>query len=305
MLLFKYLLILTGYGLIVWSLATVSKNLYKVVQYHRQLRKASPDNQPLKPQLNWTTAKWALPVAWLPILMASGIAVVPSGMGGVRVSQTSGTRPGTLYPGVHLVTPLVESIALYDTRDQVLTTAASKDGLEALPKKKDTSGKDEPDGKKPEVFTVQSKEGMSIRMAITVRYKLDPKRLDFIHSNLPHPVEKEIVPPVVSAVFRELAPNYSVREIFALKREELRQAASVRLTEKLGPDGIIVKEVMLRDIQLPPEYAKDLEALLLKEQQDEQMGVETDMKAKQVRIAELEAEAQKIQQVKQDRKSVV
>ena len=135
-------------------------------------------------------------------------------------------------------------------------------------------------------------------MAITVRYKLDPKRLDFIHSNLPHPVEKEIVPPVVSAVFRELAPNYSVREIFALKREELRQAASVRLTEKLGPDGIIVKEVMLRDIQLPPEYAKGLEGLLLKEQEDEQMGVETDMKAKQVRIAELEAEAQKIQQVK-------
>ncbi|HEV2960833.1 MAG TPA: SPFH domain-containing protein [Candidatus Angelobacter sp.] len=298
MLLFKYLLILTGYGLIVWSLVTVFKNLYKVVQYHRQLRKANPDNQPVKPQLNWATAKWALPVAWLPILIASGIVVVPSGMGGVRVSQTSGTRPGTLYPGVHVVTPLVESVALYDTRDQVLTTASSKDGLEASSKKKDTSGKDEPDGKKPEVFTVQSKEGLSIGMAITVRYKLDPKKLDFIHSNLPHPVEKEIVPPVVATVFRELAPNYSVREIFAGKREEMRQAASARLIEKLGPDGIIVKEVMLRDIQLPPEYAKGLEGLLLKEQEDEQMGVETDMKAKQVRIAELEAEAQKIQQVK-------
>ncbi|HEV2986910.1 MAG TPA: SPFH domain-containing protein [Candidatus Angelobacter sp.] len=298
MLLFKYLLIFTGYGLIVWSLATVSKNLYKVVQYHRQLRKASPESQPEKPRLNWTTAKWALPAAWLPILIASGIVVVPSGMGGVRVSQASGTRPGTLYPGVHVVTPLVESVALYDTRDQVLTTASSKDGVEASSKKKDTTGKGESDEKKPEVFTVQSKEGLSIGMAITVRYRLDPKRLDFIHANLPHPVEKEIVPPVVATVFRELAPNYSVREIFATKREEIRQAASARLVEKLGPDGIIVKEVMLRDIQLPVEYAKGLEGLLLKEQEDEQMGVETDMKAKQVRIAELEAEAQKIQQVK-------
>ena len=298
MLLLKYLLILTGYGLIALALANVSKNIYKVVQYHLQSRKKSPENQPAWPQLNWTTAKWALPVAWLPILLAAGIVVVPSGKGGVRVSQTSGTRPGTLYPGVHFVTPLVESIALYDTRDQVLSTSSSRDGLESSSKKNGTGGKDEPDGRKPEVFTVQSKEGLTIGMAITVRYKLDPRRLDFIHSNLPHPVEKEIVPPVVAAVFRELAPNYTVREVFATKREEIRQTASARLTEKLGADGILVKEVMLRDIQLPPEYAKGLEGLLLKEQEDEQMGVETDMKAKQVRIAELEAEAQKIQQVK-------
>src|SRR5581483_11328920 len=149
MLLFKYLLILTGYGLILWSLAIVFKNLYKVVQYHLRLRKAGPENQPVKPHLNWTTAKWALPLAWLPILIASGIVVVPSGMGGVRVSQASGTRPGTLYPGVHVVTPLGESVALYHPRDQVLTTASSKDGLEPISKKKDTTGKPEPEEKKP------------------------------------------------------------------------------------------------------------------------------------------------------------
>jgi hypothetical protein len=56
---------------------------------------------------------------------------------------------------------------------------------------------------------------------------------------------------------------------------------------------------MLRDVQLPPEYAKGLEGLLLKEQENEGLGVETEMKAKQVKIAELEAEAAKTQQVKQ------
>ncbi len=48
-----------------------------------------------------------------------------------------------------------------------------------------------------------------------------------------------------------------------------------------------MKEVMLRDIQLPPEYAKGLETLLLKEQQNDRMGVETEIQQKQVRIAEL------------------
>ena len=58
---------------------------------------------------------WRRPVALgtaacLPLLMAASIVVVPSGMGGVRISQIRGTLPGTLYPGVHFVTPLVDSV---------------------------------------------------------------------------------------------------------------------------------------------------------------------------------------------------
>ena len=283
MLLLKYLLLTTGYGLLAWGVAISLNNLVKVVQYHLQLRRGVPENKPEKPHLSWTTAKWTLLGAWLPIILASGIVVVPSGMGGIRVSQTSGTRPGTLYPGVHFVVPMVDSVVLYDLRDQLLTTSTSKATAD----------------KKAEPFTVQSKEGLSIGLAIAVRYKLDPRRLDFIHSNLPQPVQTEIVPPVVTSIFRELAPSYTVREVFATRREEIRSAAAQRITKKLGDDGIIVKEVMLRDIQLPEEYAKGLEGLLLKEQEDEGLAVETDMKAKQVKIAELEAEAAKVQQVKQ------
>ncbi len=50
---------------------------------------------------------------------------------------------------------------------------------------------------------------------------------------------------------------------------------------------------------MPEEYAKGLEGLLLKEQQDDQMSVDTDIQQKQVRIAELEAEAEAAQKVKQ------
>lgn len=88
-------------------------NLNKVVQYHRQARihvapePGSPtrasrgqvcDGLPVKPQLSWTTAKWAFLGAWLPLILVTGIVVVPCGMGGIRVSQTPGTLPGTLYP---------------------------------------------------------------------------------------------------------------------------------------------------------------------------------------------------------------
>src|SRR5207245_10181180 len=139
---------------------------------------------------------------------------------------------------------------------------------------------------------------LTLGLAITVRYRLDPKHLDYIQANLPQPVEKEIVPAVVASAWRELVPNYTVRDVFAAKREEVRRRAAGAITQKLAADGIIVKEVMLRDIQLPPEYAKGLENLLLKEQENDQMGVQTEIKEKQVRLSELEAEAPKHHKVK-------
>jgi len=46
-------------------------------------------------------------------------------------------------------------------------------------------------------------------LAITVRYRLDPKRLDYIQGNLPLPVERETVPAVGASAWRELVPRGS------------------------------------------------------------------------------------------------
>ena len=289
MLFLKYLLMWGGVAMIAVAAGILAYDVVLQLRYRRS--RGEEQTVPLPPasQVRWRGAVGLALLAWGPILIAMGIVVVPSGMAAVRVSQTSGTLPGTLYPGVHFVTPLAENIALFDTRDQLFTTGALEDGLKA----------GQGSAKKAEPLNVQAKEGLTLGLAITVRYRLDPKHLDFVQANLPQPVEKEIVPAVVASAWRELVPNYTVREVFAVKREEVRKRASDAITQKLSADGIVVKEVMLRDIQLPPEYAKGLEDLLLKEQQNDQMGVETDIQQKQVRIAELQAEATKAQQVKQ------
>jgi regulator of protease activity HflC (stomatin/prohibitin superfamily) len=116
---------------------------------------------------------------------------------------------------------------------------------------------------------------------------------------LPQPVGEQVVAPVVATIYRQLGPNYMTREIFATKREELRTKAAEAITVRLASDGIAVREVLLRDLQLPAEYAKGLEGLLLKEQENERLGTEQEIKAKEVKIAELEAEAQKAREVKQ------
>jgi hypothetical protein len=133
---------------------------------------------------------------------------------------------------------------------------------------------------------------------VSVRYRLDPQKLAYIHSNLAQPVDSEIVAPVVSTAFRDLAPNYVVREVFALKRDEFRAKSTKTIADRLSSDGIVVKEVLLRDVHLPAEYARGLEDILLKEQESERMEFETAIYEKQVKIAGLQAEAAKAQQVK-------
>jgi len=284
MLFLKYLLTSGGIAMMVIAAGILVYDFYLEIR-HRQTQ-AMPEAAPTAaPHIRWRTSLALALLAWGPLLIAAGIVVVPSGMAGVRVSQTKGTLPGTLYPGAHFVTPLAENVALFDTRDQLFTTGESEDAKAAA--------------HKAEPLNVQAKEGLTLGLAITVRYRLDPKHLDYIQANLPQPVEKEIVPAVVASAWRELVPNYTVRDVFAAKREEVRRRAAGAITQKLAADGIIVKEVMLRDIQLPPEYAKGLENLLLKEQENDQMGVQTEIQEKQVRLSELEAEAAKAQQVKQ------
>jgi regulator of protease activity HflC (stomatin/prohibitin superfamily) len=277
MLALKWLLLVSGLVLVASSLGILVLDLIRRIHALR----ASAGGEPAALPMPRTRTALALGVSSLvPLLLGGAIVLVPAGHAGLRIDQRSGIRPGALPAGVHIVRPLVESVVLYDLRERVFTSGG------------------EGSKKAAAVLNVQSKEGLGVGLAVSVRYRLDPQRLDFVHANLPAALDDEIVTPVVASVFRQLAPNYMVREIFTTRREEIGQRASEAIVRKLGPDGIVVKEVMLRDVVLPPEYAKGLEGLLLKEQENEQLVYELQIKEKQVKTAELEAEAEKAREVK-------
>jgi regulator of protease activity HflC (stomatin/prohibitin superfamily) len=178
--------------------------------------------------------------------------------------------------------PLVHRVELFNIRDQVFATNPSEIAKDHTL-----------------VLKVYSREGLPVGLGISVRYQLDPQRLPYVANNLPQPVETEIMPPVVANAFRQTISGYLVRDVFSTKREEVRRMAADAITKRLASDGIVVKEVMLRDVSLPPEYAKGLEGLLLKVQENDRMAIEVELKQKMVRTAELEAEAEKARHVKQ------
>lgn len=270
MLLIKYALMTGAVGLFLAGAAVLILDIAGAIRNAR----------PIAPRLR-LAGRLAL-VGWLALLPALSIVVVPSGSGGVRVSQLSGTLSGTLYPGTHLIVPLVHRVELFSIRDQVFTTNPAEAAKDSTP-----------------VLKVHSKEGLPVGLGITVRYQLDPQRLSYVQNSLPQPVETEIMPPVVANAFRQTISSYMIRDVFSAKREEVRRVAAETITTRLAADGIVVKEVMLRDVGLPPEYAKGLEGLLLKAQENDRLSIELEVKQKMVRTAELEAEADKARQVKQ------
>jgi regulator of protease activity HflC (stomatin/prohibitin superfamily) len=273
MLLIKYVLMLTGFGLLAAATAVIGIDIVTA------LRAAQPV------VVRWRRASRLTLLAWIALLPALSILVVPSGTAAVRVSQLSGTMSGTLYPGTHVIAPLVHRAELFNIRDQVFATNPAE------------IGKDRKDA--TPVLKVYSREGLPLGLGITVRYQLDPQRLAYVENNLPRPVEAELMPAVVANAFRQTISGYLVRDVFSAKREEVRRAAADAITRRLASDGIVVKEVMLRDVALPPEYAKGLEGLLLKAQENDRLSIELEVKQKMVRTAELEAEAEKMRRVKE------
>src|ERR1700733_11679973 len=175
MLVLKYLLMIVGVGVSASAAALVIYDIYLSAQLLRLLRRekagasdgadgGGPDRvggaegfasaHPSRP-VRWGLASQLVLFAIVPLLLALSIVVIPDGSAGVRISQIWGARPGPLYPGVHIVAPLIDSVALYDTREQVFSTVAA-----------------ETDKKKGEVLSVQAREGLNIGLAVSVRYRL-------------------------------------------------------------------------------------------------------------------------------------
>jgi SPFH domain / Band 7 family len=158
MLALKYLLMILGVALFGSAGALVVYDVYLSEQLRRLLARSKTSDlgteteikahRPFEP-VRWRLAQRLAISGVLPILLALSIVVIPDGSAGVRVSQIWGARRGTLYPGVHFVTPLVDSVALYDTREQVYSTAAS------------ASAKSE-----NEVLVVEAREGLNIGLAV-------------------------------------------------------------------------------------------------------------------------------------------
>ena len=202
---------------------------------------------------------------------------VAQGEVGVRLNQITGSHV-EIMDGAALVIPGIHSLRRYSLRDQIYHSA----------------GGDEAEGE----GSFQSVEGLSIGVDVSVRYALDAERIGLMARSLPADVGKDLVEPGIRSVVYKTLARYTVREIFASKRAEIQQVIEDELKPKLAADGVKLQAVMMGKVDLPRDYKAGMERLLAEELATEKMRYTLELKEKQVKQTELEAEADKTRRQK-------
>jgi regulator of protease activity HflC (stomatin/prohibitin superfamily) len=144
----------------------------------------------------------------------------------------------------------------------------------------------------------QSVEGLSIGVDVTVRYALDAAAVPGLARGYGTRVDEELVSPLIDGTLRRTFARHTVREIFATQRGDIQRALEKELGDLLIAQGIQVRSVLLGNVDLPAQYRAGVEALIAEEMSAEKMRFTLELKEKQVRQTELEAEAEKVRQEK-------
>ena len=215
--------------------------------------------------------------------MAAGLALhlpigtVEPGEIGIRINRLTGTTT-ELPEGWALSIPGVHRIRHFPLRDRVYrpTRSASANGEAPY----------------------QSVEGLSLGVEVTVRYAMDAERLAVVSRGLPEDLYGELIQPSVDGVLHRVFATHTVREIFSTQRAQIQTELETELKPLLAQDGVRLRSVMIGNVDLPASYRSGLEALLAEELSTEKMQYTLELKDKQVKQTELEAEADKVRREK-------
>ena len=215
--------------------------------------------------------------AVLLVILRPPLQVVPAGEVGVRINRLTGGL-SVVPEGPAMILPFVHELRRYPLRDQVYRPEQSASAEGAAP--------------------FQTVEGLSVGVAVTVRYAIDGARIAEVAKRLPVNVGHDLIEPVVDGVLHRALSRHTVREIFTDKRVEIQDDVETELRGLLARDGITVRSMYLGHVDLPAQYRQGLEGTLAEELATEKMRYTLQLKEKHVKEAELEADAAKVQREK-------
>jgi regulator of protease activity HflC (stomatin/prohibitin superfamily) len=197
---------------------------------------------------------------------------VPQGSVGVRINQFTGSvsewRNGNV-----LVIPGLYQMQVYSLRDQIYRPREIQSATGNAP--------------------LQSSEGLSFGVDLSIRYALDPLKITELAKTSPDDISKGLVESAVQGAIYKVFANYTMREIFSVKRVEIQQLIEKEVGASLAGDGIVLRHVQIGNIDLPAEYRRGMESLLAEELATQKMRYTLELKEKQVKQSALEAEAEK------------
>ncbi len=219
---------------------------------------------------------------WISSLVASPFVTVGAGQRAVLFSLSGGTVAGQLGEGTHLIVPIVQQAVYYDVRSQTYTMSA-------------TSWEGEIKG--DDSLRVLTLDGQEVSVELSVRFHVDRAKVSELHKSVGPDYINKIIRPSVRSQARTVIASHTVTEVYSTKREAVEGEIESRLKEDLAKNDIILEEVLLRDVQFSPAFAKAIEDKQIAQQNAQRMQyvLLQAEKEKQQRILEAQGDARSIE----------
>ena len=187
-------------------------------------------------------------------VILSAIVQVGPGEAGVQVLFGS-VQSGVLHSGLNIVNPLV-SVEKMDIRTQAYTMS---------------SAHDEGQMKGDDAITALSEDGLTIRLDVTVWYRLSEPESPQVYRTIGVDYIDKIVRPAIRTALRDVAVMFSATDIYSSKREDYIRDVTKNLEEAFNGRGVVLERVLLRTVELPETVRQAIDEKIAAEQKAQQM----------------------------------
>lgn len=189
--------------------------------------------------------------------VSSGLTFINPQERGVVISalDPKGYRSEPLQPGLRWVVPFAESVVKYPVSRQTYTMSiAPGEGVRA--------GDDS--------IEARTSDGQKVLVDASVIFNVDPGKVIQVHIDWQDRYANDLIRAVSRGVIRDSVSQYGIEEVYSSKRNELVERITAAMEEKLGKNGLVLDDFVLRNISFSEEYAASVEQKQIAEQQAQQ-----------------------------------
>ncbi|HEX2309186.1 MAG TPA: prohibitin family protein, partial [Vicinamibacterales bacterium] len=119
---------------------------------------------------------------------------------------------------------------------------------------------------------VPSSEGLIMRLEASLLYRLDPQRAPQVYQTLGSDYASIVIAPNFRSVMRAVTSAHTASALYSEGRETVARQMLDHMQQALTPRGIVVENVLLRDIVLPDTLRQAIEAKQQADQEAQRMN---------------------------------
>jgi len=209
-------------------------------------------------------------------LFFASIAIIEAGETGVY-SLFGKVKDTELSSGFHVINPLAKVTPMTIRTEEYTMSIISDEGRR--------QGVDS--------IVALTSEGLEVELDMTVLYHLEEDRAADVYKNVGLNYEEKIIRPDIRSTIREVIAKYNSKDIYSVKREEATQQIKDSLQASFEVRGIVVEEVLLRNVKLPANLAQAIQEKLQAEQEAQKYDFLLIKEAKEKERKVIEAEGQR------------